>query len=45
MKLLSTERADRNNELLTLQDTITQLQQKLQSEQQAAEGKVLMFLS
>ncbi|XP_056914437.1 kinesin-like protein KIF15-A [Takifugu flavidus] len=36
-QLLSTERADRNNDLLTLQDTTTRLQQNLQSEQQAAD--------
>lgn len=43
MQMLSTERADRNNDLLKLQDTITQLQQNLKSEQHAAEGKVLIL--
>ncbi|CAG10556.1 unnamed protein product, partial [Tetraodon nigroviridis] len=36
-QLLFTERADRKNVQLSLQDTISQLQQNLQSEQQAAE--------
>lgn len=40
MQLLSTERADRKNDLLSLQDTNSQLQRNLQSEQQAAEGKI-----
>lgn len=39
MQLLITERADRKNDQLSLQDTISQLQQNLLSEQQAAEGK------
>lgn len=44
MQRLSTEQADKNNDLLALQDTITQLQENLKSEQQAAAGKVLIFL-
>lgn len=43
MQLLSTERADRKNDQLSLQDTISQLQQNLLSEQQAAEGKNELF--
>lgn len=46
MQLLSTERANRNKDQLSLQDTVSELQKSLQSEQQAAEGsdEVLMFL-
>lgn len=40
MQLLSTERADRKNDLLSLQDTNSQLERSLQSEQQAAGGKI-----
>lgn len=43
MQLLSTERADRKNDQLSLQDTISQLQRNLLSEQQAAEGKMSYF--
>lgn len=43
MQLLSTERANRNRDQLNLQETVNELQQSLQSEQQAAEGEVLMF--
>lgn len=38
MQILSNERANRNKEQLDLQNTISELQQSLQSEQQAAEG-------
>lgn len=44
MQLLSTERANGNRDQLSLQETVSELQQSLRSEQQAAEGKVLMFL-
>lgn len=44
MQLLSTERANRNREQLNLQENITVLQQRLESEQQAAEGIVQMSL-
>lgn len=40
MQLLSIERADKNRDQLNLQETVSELQQSLQSEQQAAEGKV-----
>lgn len=43
MQLLSTERADKKNDQLSLQDTISQLQRNLESEQQAAEGKIQIF--
>ncbi len=43
MQLLSTERADKNRDQLNLQETVSELQQSLQSEQQAAEGKVWYF--
>lgn len=43
MQQLSTERANRNRDQLNLQGTISELQQSLQSEQQAADGEVLMF--
>lgn len=39
MQLLSTERANRNTEQHDLQETVSKLQQSLQSEQQVAEGK------
>lgn len=38
IQLLSTERNNRKKDQLTLQETINNLQQSLQSEQQAAEG-------
>lgn len=44
MQLLSSERANGNRDQLNLRETVSELQQSLQSEQQAAEGKVLMFL-
>ena len=44
MQLLSTERANRNTDQLNRQETANELQQSLQSEQQAAEGKDLMLL-
>lgn len=44
MQLLSTERANKNRDQLNLQETVSELQQSLQSEQEAADGKVLMFL-
>lgn len=46
MQLLSTERANRNRDQLSLQDAVSELQKSLQSEQHAAEGsdEVLMFL-
>uniref|UniRef100_A0A8C9ZBR7 Kinesin family member 15 n=1 Tax=Sander lucioperca TaxID=283035 RepID=A0A8C9ZBR7_SANLU len=37
MQLLSSERANRNRDQLNLQETVSELQQSLQSEQQAAE--------
>lgn len=43
MQLLSTERADRKNDLLSLQDTNSQLERSLQYEQQAAGGKIQIF--
>lgn len=43
-QLLSTERANKNRDQLSLQVTVSELQQSLQSEQQAAEGKALIFL-
>lgn len=43
MQLLSTERADKNRDQLNLQETVSELQQSLESEQQAAEGKVWYF--
>lgn len=43
MQLLSTERTDRKSDLLSLQDTNSQLQRNFQSEQQAAEGKIKIF--
>lgn len=43
MQLLSTERADRKNDLLSLQDTNSQLERSLQSEQQAAGGKIHIY--
>lgn len=44
MQLLSTERANKNRDQLNLQETVSELQQSLQSEQKAAEGEYLMFL-
>lgn len=44
MQLLSTERANRNRDQVNLQETVSELQQSLQSEQQAAEGKDLMLV-
>lgn len=44
MQLLSTERVNQNRHQLNLQETVSELHQSLQSEQQAAEGKVLIFL-
>lgn len=44
MQQLSTERANRNRDQLNLQETISNLEQSLQSEQQAAEGAVSAFV-
>lgn len=44
MQLLSSERANRNKDQLSVQETVSELQQSLQSEQQAAEGKDLMLV-
>lgn len=38
-QLLSTERANYNKDKLNLQETVSELQHKLQTEQQATEGK------
>lgn len=38
MQLLSNERVNRNTEQQDLQETVSKLQQSLQSEQQVAEG-------
>lgn len=43
MQQLSTEKANRDKDQLNLQDTISELQQSLQSEQKAADGETLMF--
>lgn len=39
MQVLSTERANRNTEQHDLQETVSKLQESLQSEQQSAEGE------
>ncbi len=44
MQLLSTERANNSKDLLKLNETVSELQQRLQSEQQASDGKDMMFL-
>lgn len=44
MQQLSTERANRNRDQLNLQETITNLEQSLQSEQKAAEGAISHLL-
>lgn len=43
MQQLSTQKANRDRYHLNLQDTISDLQQSLQSEQKAADGEPLMF--
>lgn len=45
MQVLSNERANRNKEQLDLQNTVSELQQSLQSEQQAAEGKAFVYMN
>lgn len=44
MQQLCTERANKNRDLLSLQETVNELQQSLQSEQQAAEGNIQIYL-
>lgn len=44
MQLLSTERANSSRDLLNLQENVSELQHSLQSDQQAAEGKLLVSL-
>lgn len=44
MQQLCTERANKNRDQLRLQETVNELQQSLQSEQQAAEGNIQIFL-
>lgn len=44
MQLLSSEKADRKTDQLCLEDTISQLQRNLQSKEQAAEGKIQIYL-